>query len=245
MSLVLVIDDEPMYTRFVVAELQQLIGSTYTAVGLDRPRNLSKIGADEKVSHALVDISFGNRALDQAWHAPEIEHGVDAVWEIQRRWPGARLAVVSRLDTSLNIEIGRVIRETWPSIRFLYKHHQDCIEQMANFVSKGIVVDNLDLAEALGEVPKVEMADINRVFDDLERGQLLKTAWALSEFPHEPSYEELEPALGTSLAHKRNRISALNRRLDSVGFGSAQIAAKERVWLWCYSRRVILANLVW
>lgn len=240
MSKVVVVDDEPAYR----AEWSAAVDVGVDVISVDRPRRLLDIEDLRERTHAVVDLSFGRWNLDGPERVPELETGIDAIKTLRDRAPLAEIVVVTRLDTAVLTEIAVVIRQTWPSIRFLHKEDPRVAIQLRAFALGEHYQDNAEIGLDLIGIQPLAFDAVLAAFDLVSnRQQLVRTAHALAGFSAEPNATEVGAQLGWSPRTVTKRVSELRDCLRVAALPLPERDGFGGIWLWAFARGPMLRQL--
>lgn len=243
-----VVDDEPLMAASVTAHLDRPDrgrgrGRGPVIVhGVDRPRRLTELPLD-RLTHAVVDLSFGRDDLDGPHLQPEIETGVDAIDLLVERCPSCQVVVATRNDTDLITEMVVAIRQTWPQVVFFHKADARLRHRIEDFVDGRHYQDNAEIALDLVGVGPVPPQRITEAVEATARPRPgARLVLTLADMAVPPTRQEVADALGgRAEAYVRSLAADLTAvLLEWDLLERHQGGGVTRLWHWSRARRAIL-----
>jgi hypothetical protein len=235
------IDDEPLITDRIVAHFERTERPRIEVYVFRRPRRLDGHPADIKLTHAVVDLSFGVRDIDRHGVHDEPEIGVDAVSRLASANPKCRIVVATRRDTPLIGEMTIAIRETWPQVRFLHKSDERFLARLDQFLDSGTVPDNAEFSlDLTGVEPRPPSRITAALASTLYAATCSKVLLNLAEATRQPSAKDLATSCHHAEAYVKKIVQEIGFGLYNEGFLAKPQYGLERLWLWARARRAIL-----
>lgn len=237
------LDDEPLFSEALAFRISAA-APEIEILQFDRPRRLVDHPDVHRLSHALVDLSFGPLDLDAPDLRPEPETGLDAILLLEELAPQCRIVVVTTMGAPLAFATAQAIREIRPDVPFLNKADRRLPDHVAAVVAGELVQDNAEFGRLLAGVGVVPPQEITSALDgSTSRRSIIKLLLALSECPSEPSLADLQDRTGWRPQTVKNYLQELGTRLEVaeviepglVGLG---------LWQWARPRRRLLSSLV-
>jgi CheY-like chemotaxis protein len=245
---VVLVDDEPAYTDDLAAQLRS--GGEPCAVEIvvaRKPSALCELTDHHRFTSAVVDLSFGRfDPFGADIHQLEQEQGIDAIDHLREVQPDCVIAVMTRLDTSLVLEMAAAIRQTWPDIVFLDKRDDSHRIHIRNFIAGQPVQDNVEAGIRLRHCTPLSLDELEAAFyaTGKSRGRLgIRIFAALAEYPEKPARRQL--ALSSPYTEKTvsTVLSDIGWNLRQAGIVPPIVPLGVELWEWSRARRPLLARL--
>lgn len=234
-------DDEPLITTATRDHVEATRASGTSVFEFPRPRRLDTLSTLPDFSHAIVDLSFGPKDIDEP-DRREPECGVDAIDRLVADFPACRILVATRLDTALIVEMAHAVRQTWPAIPFANKFDAKLLDRVDRFLDNTEVRDNTEFQLALRKVTPLPPVRIRRGLKAcIYPGTGLSILLHLADQADQPSGRELATALSYSESYIRRLLLEVGIGLHGQGFlADDEKFGIERLWLWARARGAIL-----
>lgn len=239
------IDDEPLITERLLHRAEATLGPDVAPYVYRRPRRLGSNPPRAPLTHAVVDLSFGDRDLDSLDIRDEPETGVDAIDRLLSLHPDCRIVVATRRDTPLIVEMTIAIRQTWPTIMFLHKSDERLLDRFDEFLRSGTTHDNAEFAlDLLGVAPipphEIRQALKATLYPSTSASILLE----LAKFTRRPTIKELAAQCHYADQYVRKLLQEAGDGLYAAGLLPERKFGVERLWPWARSRRAILQRVL-
>lgn len=237
-----IIDNEPFFVDALRLHLEGSVDRPLSVIGYGKPREIPTSPTTPRLTHAVVDVSFGPFDLASADMAPEEETAVDALLHLSDLAPRCRSIVTTVLAGDLAKEVAIVVRQTWPEVRILNKNDGRVADQIAGFVRGEPMLDNAEwgrLVSDIEPIPPTRIVDAVRMC--AETRPVASVALALARFDTQPTGVALADALDLSHSRVSNLLTLLGSTLRATGAAELEFATNGlELWGWARPRRPLL-----